>query len=198
MTGSNGIDVSNNNGQIDLRKGFAGLDFAVAKCTEGTGFADATFSHYQQSAADAGALFHAYHFGHPELFNGEAEAEFFMHHCPPRSGLMIWYDYEVYGQSAAADAEGIDLFRLTIKQAYPHAFVGLYANLTGMHRAIPAHAGYDGLWLAFPNNQVETPTRPMPPGTAWNIHQYEIFAGVDRDYSRWTKAEMSARATWPA
>ena len=64
--GCNGIDVSNNNGRLDLTRGFSGLDFVIAKATEGTAFVDDTLAWYHSQARAAGSLFGAYHFGHPE------------------------------------------------------------------------------------------------------------------------------------
>lgn len=199
MTGCNGIDVSNNNGRLALTKGFSGLDFVIAKASEGTGFVDEDYAWYEGQAHAAAVLFGAYHFGHPELQDGRREAELFMSVAPPRSGQSLWYDYEVYGASSAADAEAVSVFLDTIKIAYPHARAGLYANLTGMARILPHDVPWDALWLADPTGQLETPDAPLAHlGASWNIHQYETFAGIDRNYSRWTRQQMQEFFTWPA
>jgi GH25 family lysozyme M1 (1,4-beta-N-acetylmuramidase) len=196
--GTNGIDVSNNNGLIDLNKGFTGLDFVIAKVSESTNFVDQTFTHYRQEAAQNGALFGAYHFLHAENVNGEEEALFFLRHFTPVSGVSVWVDYETFGTSADVDTEVVKLFTETIKARFPKQKIGLYSNLSGMNRVVPHGIvqAVDAFWLAFPNNQIETPTGPMPGGLSWNIHQYEQFHGVDRDYSRWSKQQMLDFFTW--
>jgi hypothetical protein len=110
----------------------------------------------------------------------------------------VWVDYETFGPSADVDTEVVKLFVETIKAHFPKQKVGLYSNLTGLNKVVPhgVAEAVDAYWLAFPNNQIETPTRPMPGGLSWNIHQYETFHGVDRDYSRWTKEEMHDFFTW--
>jgi GH25 family lysozyme M1 (1,4-beta-N-acetylmuramidase) len=196
--GSNGIDVSNNNGLLDLNTGFSHLDFVIAKVSESTNFVDTTFAHYRQEAAQNGAEFGAYHFLHAENLNGQEEALFFLKHFTPVSGVGVWIDYETFGPSGNLDTEVIRLFAETVKAHFPKQKVGLYAPRSGMNRVIPNNVGaaVDAYWLADPNGQLETPDRPMPDGTSWNIHQYETFHGVDRNYSRWTKQQMHDFFTW--
>jgi GH25 family lysozyme M1 (1,4-beta-N-acetylmuramidase) len=198
MTGSNGIDVSNNNGTLNLEDGFTNLDFVIAKVTEGTGFADSTHRHYRAEAESVGALFGAYHFLHAENRDGEAEAAFFLRHFTPVSGVGVWIDYETFGRNATADANAIAAFAGTIKERFPKQKVGLYSNRVGMDRVVPLRAGLkvDAYWLAYPTGRLETPDGPMPEGASWDIHQYETFHGVDRDYSRWTKQQMRQFFTW--
>lgn len=199
--GCNGIDVSNNNGRLSLAGGFTGLDFVIAKATEGFSFTDLDYAFYQSETLGLGKLFGAYHFGHPELLDGRREAEHFMSVARPRSALSLWYDYEVYGASGAADAEVISTFIETVKLSHPHAKVGVYFNLTGAERILPLNeVPADAWWLAEYNNQLETPDAPLAKyGKAWSIHQYEVFGGIDRDYSRWTRDEMRQFfGNWPA
>jgi GH25 family lysozyme M1 (1,4-beta-N-acetylmuramidase) len=118
----------------------------------------------------------------------------------PQSARSLWYDYEVYGASPQADVEVISAFIHTVKLRFPHARVGIYANLTGMGRILPHHVHRNALWLAYPNGQLETPDRPLARyGASWNVHQYETLAGVDRNYSRWTRDQMRQFfGNWPA
>ncbi len=198
MTGSNGIDVSNHNGQMNLSSGFTNLDFVIAKCTEGINFVDPTFAYYESQALLLNKEFGAYHFLHAENLDGESEALFFLSHFTPRSGIGVWIDYETYGISGNVDVEIASLFSETIKARYPKQKVGLYANLTGMHKIVPLgiDAATDAFWLAYPTGQLETPDRPMPDGKSWMVHQYETFQGVDRDYSRWLPGQMRQFFTW--
>lgn len=204
--GSNGIDVSNNNGRIDLSKGFSGLDFVLAKASQGTTFTDPDYMFYRQQAADRRALFGAYHFGDPAAKDGALEAERFTIAARPQSGEGLCYDYEApeggWTTSPADDIEVIALFIEWIKTNYRGAKVGIYSDLDGFGRILPHFRPphltvYDWLWLAEPNGQIETPDAPLARwGASWSIHQYETFAGIDRDYSRWTRAEMAQAFTW--
>lgn len=196
--GSNGIDLSNQNGRVDLSHGFSGLDFVIAKCTEGTTFVDTSFFNYESQAKTLGVEFGAYHFLHAENLDGESEALFFLSHFKPESGIGIWIDYETYGLEAAVDVEVVSLFAETIKARFPRQKVGLYANLTGMRKVVPlgVDMATDAFWLAYPNGQVETPDAPMPNGRSWSVHQYETFAGIDRDFSRWGSGQMRQFFTW--
>jgi len=56
-----GVDVSNNNGTVDL----SGFAFMFAKASEGVFFSDPLFAAYWGQAAAKGMLRGAYHFGHP-------------------------------------------------------------------------------------------------------------------------------------
>ena len=195
--GSNGIDVSNNNGALDLRT-FKGLDFCIGKCSEGTGFVDNTFGHYRAEAESLGVVFGAYHFLHAENLDGLGEALWFLRHFTPVSGVGVWIDYETFGASPKVDAQVVALFAMTIKARFSRQKVGLYSDRAGMNRVVPfgiSHA-VDAYWLADPTGAVETPDGPMPGGASWNIHQYESLKGVDRNYSRWSKSEMAEFFKW--
>lgn len=208
--GSNGIDVSNNNGRLDLTKGFSGLDFVFAKASEGVGFEDNTLSWYHSQARAAGAVFGAYHFGHPEQHAGASESFKFMAALESqiggmRSGMPVWYDYEApaagWQTRPSDDIKVITDFVGHIRAGHPHAVVGIYSNLDGFGRILPIFPAHlrttTPLWLAEPNGQLETPDAPLAEyQSAWSVHQYETFAGIDRDYSRWTKQEMPQAFAW--
>lgn len=208
--GTNGIDVSNNNGRLDLTHGFTGLDFVIAKATEGTGFVDPLLPWYHAQARAAGALFGAYHFGHMEQSAGKAEAGNFLTALAkiggPAPGMSLWYDYEAppggWQTTPDNDAGVITDFRSHIIDARPGAKVGIYSDLDGFGRILPIlHAAgfqaYDALWLADPTGQAETTDAPLARfGAAWNIHQYEEFHGIDRNYSRWDREGMTRAFAW--
>lgn len=195
---ANGIDVSNNNGLLHLSS-FSGLDFVIAKATQGTGFADPTFSFYEGAAANAGVDFGAYHFLHAEKLSGQSEALWFLRHVTPVSGRGIWIDYETYGSSGSVDIEVISLFAMTVKAHFPKQKIGLYANKQGFAKVghLSPSLAIDAYWLAEYNNELETPDSPLSQyGLSWNIHQYEVFQGVDRNFSRWSRQEMTDFFTW--
>ena len=208
--GANGIDVSNNNGRLDLTHGFSGLDFVIAKASEGIGFNDPLLEWYHAQARAAGALFGAYHFGHPEQSAGKSEAFMFTGSLAriggPVSGMSLWYDYEAPAagwQTTPDNDAGVILdFIAHVKDGHRGAKVGIYSNLDGFGRVLPIlHAKgfqtYDALWLADPTGHPETADAPLLRfGAAWSIHQYEIFHGIDRNYSRWNREEMTRAFTW--
>ena len=210
MTGSNGIDVSNNNGAITLTQGFSGLDFVIAKATQGVGFIDRTLQWYRNQARAAGALYGAYHFGETGLSAGGSEAVHFLAALAlidgPLSGWSLWYDYEApesgWDTTPDNDAGVILDFIAHIKHAHPGAKVGIYSNLDGFGRILPVMNArglltYDALWLAEPNNQLETPDAPLARyGASWTIHQYETFHGTDRDYCRLSQDDLLKLFTW--
>jgi GH25 family lysozyme M1 (1,4-beta-N-acetylmuramidase) len=195
---ANGIDVSNNNGLLNLGS-FPGLDFVIAKVSESTNFADPTFSHYEQAATAAGVEFGAYHFLRAERLSGQSEALWFLKHCTPVSGRGIWIDYESYGISGAVDIEVISLFAMTVKAHFPKQKIGLYANKQGFAKIghLSPSLAIDAYWLAEYNNEVETPDSPLAQyGLSWSLHQYEVYKNVDRDFSRWSREEMRNFFTW--
>lgn len=196
ITNANGIDVSNNNGKISLD--MEGLDFVIAKCTEGSAFVDNTYTWYQTQARQRGLHFGAYHYLHAENLDGKAEGNWFMRHASLRPGESVWIDYESYGANPSVDLGQVALFAQTVKACCPIMRVGLYANLTGYARLARIGLGNvtETLWLADPTGQVETPTRPMPVGYTWTLHQYETFDGIDRDYSRITAESLTEMFAW--
>lgn len=198
MTAS-GIDVSNHNGKLNLNVGLQGLQFVIAKCTEGTGFVDPTYTYYQQTTRNMGLHFGAYHFLHAENLSGESEALWFLRHANLQSGMSVWIDYETYGVDGAIDAEVISLFAETVLAHSKVPHVGLYANLTGFDRVgrLGIQEATDVFWLAEYNNQVETPDAPLAPyGLSWTLHQYEVFNGIDRDYSRVDASQLTQEFVW--
>lgn len=195
---ANGIDVSNNNGKLDISK-VTGLDFVIAKATEGTNFVDPTYNFYQTKTLAAGKHFGAYHFLHAENLDGQSEALWFLRHANLKSGNSVWIDYETFGKSPAIDIEVVSLFAETVQAESAVKHVGLYSNLNGYSRVGPLgiSAACDRFWLAEPTGQTETPDQPLGKyGLTWTLHQYEVLAGIDRDYSRVTAAQLTTLSKW--
>lgn len=196
---ANGVDVSNNNGKLNLGRGFRGLGFVIAKATEGTGFVDTTYQHYRAFARSKGLHFGAYHFLHAEQVNAAAEAEWFLRHADLQSGDSVWLDYEVYGANGQTDASQLGSFAQAVRAMSKVRCIGLYANLTGFSRVGGHNLGptFDAYWLASYTGQAETPDKPLAKyGLSWTLHQYEVFNGIDRDYSRVPASELTHRFTW--
>jgi len=192
MTGTNGVDMSQYQAGNALRS-FTGLDFCIAKATEGTTVKDPTYNQWASEAEELGIAFGAYHFFHAENLNADAQADMFCAYARPRNGLMLWLDYETWGASGEVDAQEIALFTDTVRLNVPEAKVGIYTNGTGLARILPYRHTIQMAALWYADN------RPMLDQGAllgWEIHQYEVLNGVDRDYSKWTRAQMDAYAAW--
>jgi GH25 family lysozyme M1 (1,4-beta-N-acetylmuramidase) len=92
-----GIDVSHHNGAIDWFKvKGAGIKFAYAKATEGTGFTDPRFFENRAGAEARHIAFGAYHFARPGgsttaqiAADGKAEADYFLDTVGPRASELL-------------------------------------------------------------------------------------------------------------
>jgi GH25 family lysozyme M1 (1,4-beta-N-acetylmuramidase) len=190
---SNGIDVSSYQAGLKLA-GMTGLDFVLAKATEGVDLTDSTYYYFASQAAALKVNFGAYHFFHAEDLTARRQANWFMTYAKPQSGRSLWVDYETYGANAQTDAEEIGYFIAEIKISYPHQKVGIYADETGLKRILPylLEIPFNGFWYANPSvPMTEQSTTPE-----WQIHQYETLDNLDRDYSTWTPQEFGAYWEW--
>lgn len=196
---ANGVDVSNNNGKLDLSKGFRGLQFVIAKATESTDFVDTTYQHYRAFAKSRDLHFGAYHFFHAEKVDAASEAHWFARHADLQSGDSVWLDYEVYGVNGSTDATQLGIFAQALRALTDVRCIGLYANLTGFQR-VAGHnlaATFDQFWLASYTGETETPDHPLAKyGLSWTLHQYEVLNGIDRDYSRATAQALTHTFAW--
>ena len=79
-----GIDVSSYQGSINWSsvRG-AGITFAWAKATEGTGYQDGYFTGNENNGKSAGVYLGAYHFAHPEANTASSEAGYFWNFAGP-------------------------------------------------------------------------------------------------------------------
>ncbi|ORX82093.1 glycoside hydrolase family 25 protein [Basidiobolus meristosporus CBS 931.73] len=73
-----GIDVSDHQPNINWKAVKAnGVEFAYVKATEGTTFKSPAFGSQYSGATNAGLVRGAYHFAHPDVSSGAAQANFF-------------------------------------------------------------------------------------------------------------------------
>ena len=74
-----GVDVSSYQGTPNWAQvKAAGITFAYAKASEGTGIADGDFVYNETNGNSAGLIMGAYHFAHPETNTAVAEANYFI------------------------------------------------------------------------------------------------------------------------
>lgn len=191
---ANGIDLSNNNGEIDLASGFSGLDFVIAKATQGLSFNDYTYNYYYNESHNLNKYFGAYHFADPSTSAADNAAHF-LEVVRPSSGTMLWLDYEEFLFDVEDDVAWISGFMDEAAKLHKGIKIGLYSYLYGMTKLIEAGVRAPAYWLAYYNNTEET-NPVMPDGTAWNVHQYETFNNVDRNYSRQSVAQLVSIFTW--
>jgi hypothetical protein len=178
----NGIDVASYQSTTFTT---AGLSFAFAKATEGTGYVNPHHDGQILTARVRGLVAGHYHFQRPG--SPTAQAAYFLQHAKPQPGDILACDWEDPGVS---DADK-DTFIRAVRAAAPVHQVLLYCNLDfWLHRD---HAGFtgDGLWIADPDAPAGHPRVKTP----WQFHQYGI-RGADLDVGNF--ADIGALRTWAA
>ena len=193
-----GIDVSHHQNAIDWTQvAGSGIRFAIAKATEGTGYADPLFSTNRAGAMTAGLTFGAYHFARPDLhpFNAIPEADHFVDIAQLAPGnILPVLDLERSGDLSPSELTGWVLQWLDhvtkrtgvrpIVYTSPNGWKDRMADTTAI-----ADAGYTVLWVAHWG--VAAPTLPANDwqGNGWTIWQHDncgdvpgIIGCVDLDW----------------
>lgn len=183
---SRGIDVSNNQGQIDWAAvAGSGVEFAIAKAAEGTGFLDRFFAGNWAAMKANGLVRGAYHFSRPSSTGAVAEAEFFLACLNHAGGLepgdLVVLDLE--DPDSGGDLSGWTLQWLQ----HVHAAVGfkpiLYSGryyLQDHGVAVPAIAEYP-LWLAAYQTDMPANVPPWPTYLIWQYSSSGSVPGVAGD-----------------
>lgn len=174
-----GIDISNNQGAIDFNAVKAsGVEFAIAKITEGVHFRDGWFSSFWHDMKRVGLKRGAYHFARPALNGAVAEADYFVNAFGAlgqqlEPGDVVALDLE------DPDAGG-DLSEWTLR------WCQRVEQLLGFKPLVYCSPGYIqdhslrnkpelgtyGLWLA--SWGVPTPPQAPAPWDLVAIHQYAV------------------------
>ncbi|MEO9235846.1 MAG: GH25 family lysozyme [Polyangiaceae bacterium] len=167
-----GIDVSHYDGTIDWNavQG-GGIDFAIAKATEGTTFTDPQFAANWAGMQDAGVVRGAYHFFHPEL-DPDTQAAFVVSTVGPLApeDLPLILDLETNGGESETVVVANALTFLTDVEAATGRTPIIYTSnrvIATVSGGSPKFAHYP-LWDA--QYGVGCPTIPAP-WTTWNIWQ---------------------------
>jgi GH25 family lysozyme M1 (1,4-beta-N-acetylmuramidase) len=182
-----GIDVSHWQGRIDWKKvADGGVDFAIAKATEGTWLVDEWYERNREGARRAGVLFTAYHYANPGPGNDDAkrEADFFLRHARlDGRHLVPALDLEETGGLGPAQLQRWALqwlrrveHKLGVK---PMLYIspGFWTGSADNSRSI-ARAGFRTLWISHWDTR-----RPDIPasrwvGTGWTIWQWTETGSV--------------------
>ena len=175
-----GIDISNNNGVIIWpRVAAAGVQFAICKASEGTGFVDRFMFGNVVGCRENGILAGYYHFARPSQNPARAEADFFVETVARQlnidTGEVIALDLE--DEAASGDLSDWTLTWLQRVEELvgfkPLCYTSPgYAQAHGL--ANRPEIGQYGLWLA--SWGVPTPPPPTPPWDLVAIHQFAVGA----------------------
>jgi len=174
-----GIDVSNNQGAIDWAAvASSGVEFAIAKASEGTYFRDGWFSENWSACKLYGVARGAYHYAVPSNSSAEAEADYFLDaieklYGPLEVGDVLAVDLE--DPQASGDLSDWCLAWLQRVEA----LVGYKPMVYTSPSYATAHCLYNrselaayGLWLA--SWGVPTPPPAPPPWRLVAVHQIGI------------------------
>jgi GH25 family lysozyme M1 (1,4-beta-N-acetylmuramidase) len=192
-----GIDVSHWQGGINwVQVAGAGIDFAIAKATQGTSIADKYYVRNAHRARKQGIRFTAYHFAQPGRGPNSAtrQADFFLGHAKLGSNdLVPALDIERTGglgrtalRRWVLDWLGQVQARIGVK-AIVYSNPGFWHSAMGNTSAI-ARAGYEVLWVAHWNTEHPSVPAQRWDGNGWTIWQWTkcghvpgIRTCVDRD-----------------
>ena len=150
----NGIDVSNVNGPFNFAPWKGKLDFAFAKVSEGTGFADGRAAANIAAARKLGLVVGGYHFLHAGS-SGSAQAEAFLAHAHAaglRPGDLVALDAEDLGLDGE-DAAQMNLTASAFTAELRRHFAGFSPFLYTEISMAPSLSsmGSCPLWLANPS-----------------------------------------------
>ncbi len=190
-----GIDVSHYQGTINWASvKAAGIKFAWIKATEGTSVRDSQFNANYTHAYNNGVIRGAYHFAHPDLSSGSAQATYFANHgggwSKDNLTLPGMLDLEggCYGKSTAAMRTWISDFHSTYKSKTGRDMV-IYTSPSWWNTCTGGWSGMSSkspLWVASWTSAAN-PTLPkgFSSSTVWQYTDsgsvHGVSGAVDRD-----------------
>jgi GH25 family lysozyme M1 (1,4-beta-N-acetylmuramidase) len=179
-----GIDVSDNQGDIDWASVAPNIDFSYAKATEGTYYTNSDFANQYDGPYDYGVIRGAYHFAIPNNSSGTAQADYFIDNGGGWSddGLTLPgaldieynpYGAECYGLSQSAMVGWIEDFvneYASREGVYPiiYTTTDWWTTCTGNYSGL---AGEDPLWVA---NYSASAGGTLPAG--WGYYTFWQYA----------------------
>jgi lysozyme len=194
-----GIDVSNNNGQIDWGAvAGAGYGFAVAKASEGTDFVDSYFAANWAGMKANGMVRGAYHFARPDDNSAENEANFFLDTIQGQvgdleAGDFLALDLEV--GSGDLGAWALQFLQTVYNRVGFRPVLYCSPGFMDSHGITSQQALADfGLWLADWEGTEPNPPAPWQLLALWQDNDDTTVAGiagnVDGDYFNGTRDEL--------
>jgi GH25 family lysozyme M1 (1,4-beta-N-acetylmuramidase) len=179
-----GIDVSDNQGDIDWASVAPNIDFSYAKATEGTYYTNGDFTNQYDGPSDYGVIRGAYHFAIPNNSGGTAQADYFIDNGGGWSndGLTLPgaldieynpYGAECYGLSQSAMADWVADFvneYASREGVYPiiYTTTDWWTTCTGNYSGF---ATEDPLWVA---NYSASAGGTLPAG--WGYYTFWQYA----------------------
>ena len=168
------LDVSNNNGALDLRRMRSHLAGLYAKASEGHSFTDGTYHGFRAEAKLLGLPFGAYHFARPDVNDPTTEAAHFLGVIGHKFDMLPALDLEHGGHVGASDpvAWARDF------NAHVHAALGVYPlfySFTAFVKGLGARKPIgSGLWLADSGQDDGTrhPAKAPAPWKTIRLHQF--------------------------
>lgn len=187
-----GIDLSNNNGSVDLahEKDARGLSFVFHKASEGTTFRDGLYAARRAQAAALGLVWGAYHFAHP---SGDpvAQADFFVATAELDLGLAAC-DLEVTdGRPWSEVANFAYIFCDRVEQRLGSPCL-LYSYAAFLRTMPTARLTRFRLWAAEPGNASAPPY--LDRWSTWTFHQYGQSGGLDQNHFNGTATDLGLLA----
>lgn len=156
----------------DTAANLHGIQFYIAKATEGTSPDPTYAAHIAHARARSIPLVMAYHFGRNDVPVAQQLAAFLV-----IAGDVDGYALDVEGANAIPKAQAL-YFRDGMHDAGKR--IGLYHSLSGF-----PNWGFDWDWVAFYNS--------TPPSISWDMWQYGPAApNIDGDLFRGTTDELAA------
>ena len=207
ISGVPGFDISNYQPSVNFKGAYSsGARFVIIKATESTDYIDPTFSSHYEGATAAGLIRGGYHFAHPNVGTGAAQAKYFFEHGGGWSDdgrtLPGMLDIE-YGSNAECwDVSVSDMV------AWIKSFVDEYHSLSKRYPMIYSTADWwktctgntkdfssnSPLVLADYNSSPGTIPGGWPFQTIWqNSDSYKY--GGDSDYFNGSEDELKKIAT---
>jgi GH25 family lysozyme M1 (1,4-beta-N-acetylmuramidase) len=180
MTTLSGIDVSNNNGQVNWDSWRGKIQFAGVKVSEGTDYADPDAARNIAGARSIGAIVIGYHFLHAGQ-DGGAQAEYFLSRAKAAGlhvGDLIAIDAEDGGKDGYTSAR-MHVTALAFAEGLQKHFPGYWPVVYTEISMAPwlTTLGNCPLWLANPSGMTVKTIGP------WKVISFEQtgIRGTDTD-----------------
>lgn len=185
------IDISNNNGVVDLSYcPAAGVGIVVVKATEGVGFHDDFYFRNVAQANSLGLKVGAYHFARPSANTGAAEAAAFLDEIAGGGAVdFIVLDLEddrvLYGDGLGAFV--MDWYEHVHEYFWQPIYLYTSHGYARAHGLLNSEAqSYFRLWLASWSLTQPTSLAGWPSIGAWQFSDEGFTPGVGRvDQSIW-------------
>jgi lysozyme len=186
-----GIDISNNQGVVDLSYcGDAGVKIVVCKATEGVGFHDDYYNRNVEHSRSWGLRVGAYHFARPSANKGALEAKYFIDQIGQGQPVdFVALDLE---DDRVPEGAGLAAFALDWYEHVAESFHGpiyLYTSAGYAHaHGLTNNAYLDGfkLWLASWSLTEPLSLPGWPKIGAWQFTDEGFVPGMGRvDQSIW-------------